>query len=72
MCQIPKNLTTKAARKTFADLAINEEELDLDTVARMMGLSSTQYIRRYARIDERRILKKKGLLERQPTNPKPV
>ena len=62
ICEIPKNLTTKAARKTFADTAINEEDLDLDTVARMMGLKNTEFIKKYARIDERRILKKKGLL----------
>ena len=60
-CSIPKNLSTKAGRKTFADTNINEEGIDLDTVARMMGLSSTTYIKKYARVDERRILAKKGL-----------
>ena len=61
---INKNLSSKAARKTFADQHINENETDLDTVAKMMGLSSTAYIERYGRIDERRIIKKMGLVGR--------
>lgn len=58
---INKNLSSKAARKTFADKNINEDEIDLDTVAKMLGLSSTHYLERYGRIDERRIIKKMGL-----------
>ncbi len=57
-CGIDKNLTTKAARKTFADNHLNEQLTDADTTARMMGLTSTAYLKHYGQTDERRLIKK--------------
>jgi hypothetical protein len=54
--ELGKHITTKSARKTFADHALNE-----NTTARMMGLASTQYIKHYGNIDERRLMKVLGL-----------
>jgi len=64
---IEKALSSKSARKTFADFHINEfknqneQRLMRDDVAAMMGLSSTRYLNRYGRIDERRLIKAMGL-----------
>lgn len=48
-------LCTKIARKTFAHHCLNVWNLDKDTTAAMMGLSSTKHISDYAEIDETRI-----------------
>ncbi|WP_080056703.1 phage integrase SAM-like domain-containing protein [Spirosoma aerolatum] len=56
-----KELTSKAARKTFADHNLNEEATDVNTTAKMMGLSSTQYLKHYGHIDERRMIRELGL-----------
>ncbi|OJW76285.1 phage integrase SAM-like domain-containing protein [Spirosoma sp. 48-14] len=56
-----KQLTSKAARKTFADSHLNESTTDLHVTARMMGLSSIQHLGNYASIDERRIIRELGL-----------
>lgn len=58
-----KVLTTKSARKTFADHNLNESSTDIHTTARMMGLSSIEYLKHYAHIDERRMIKEMNLLK---------
>ncbi|CAG4992086.1 hypothetical protein DYBT9275_00891 [Dyadobacter sp. CECT 9275] len=55
--QIPLVLTTKIARKTFCDLALNEMMMTQDDVAACLGLSSTRYLKNYGRIREKRLLK---------------
>ncbi|QIP14700.1 hypothetical protein G8759_19825 [Spirosoma aureum] len=56
-----KTLTTKSARKTFADHNLNEHATDVHTTARMMGLSSIEYLKHYAHIDERRMIREMNL-----------
>ncbi|OZI08342.1 hypothetical protein BWI93_09750 [Siphonobacter sp. BAB-5385] len=48
-------LSTKIARKTFCYRCLNVWNIDRDTVATMMGLSSTTHIDAYAEIDENRV-----------------
>lgn len=55
--EIPLKLTTKVARKTFCDLALNEMLMSADDVAACLGLSSTKYLKNYGRIRERRLMK---------------
>lgn len=72
---IQKSLSSKSARKTFADYHINEfknkdnQRLMRDDVAAMMGLSSTKYLNRYGRVDERRLIQALGLT---PGEEKPI
>ena len=54
---IPLKLTTKVARKTFCDLALNEMLMSADDVAACLGLSSTRYLKNYGRIREKRLMK---------------
>ena len=54
---IPQLLTTKVARKTFCDLAINELMMSTDDVAACLGLTSTKYLKNYGRIREKRLMK---------------
>ncbi|CAG5017726.1 hypothetical protein DYBT9275_05834 [Dyadobacter sp. CECT 9275] len=54
---IPLRLTTKVARKTFCDLAINEMLMSGDDVAACLGLTSTKYLKNYGRVREKRLLK---------------
>ena len=42
---IPVLLTTKVARKTFCDLALNEMLMSADDVAACLGLKSTKYLK---------------------------
>ncbi len=53
--QLPHNLSTKIARKTFADLALNEMLVGADDVATMLGLVSTKRLRHYVRPRRERI-----------------
>ncbi|WP_158552510.1 phage integrase SAM-like domain-containing protein [Spirosoma telluris] len=46
---LPVRLSTKIARKTFADLALNEMLIPADDVATMLGLTSTERLKHYAR-----------------------
>ena len=48
-CKLSIDLTTKIARKTFADMALNELMLDANDVAALLGLNSTRQLRHYAR-----------------------
>lgn len=54
---LPMNLSTKIARKTFADLALNEMLIPADDVATMLGLTSTERLKHYARPRRKRIAK---------------
>lgn len=47
--ELPVRLSTKIARKTFADLALNEMLIPADDVATMLGLTSTERLKHYAR-----------------------
>lgn len=53
--ELPYNLSTKIARKTFADLALNEMLIGADDVATMLGLKSTKRLRHYVRPRRERI-----------------
>ena len=55
--RIPLKLTTKIARKTFCDLALNEMLMSPDDVAACLGLKSTKHLKNYGRIREKRLLK---------------
>jgi len=54
---IPLRLSTKIARKTFCDLALNEMLMSADDVAACLGLTNTKYLKNYGRIRERRLMK---------------
>lgn len=53
---IPIKLTTKVARKTFCDLALNEMLMSADDVAACLGLKSTKHLKNYGRIREKRLI----------------
>jgi hypothetical protein len=55
--ELPMNLSTKIARKTFADLALNEMLIPADDVATMLGLASTARLKHYARPRRTRLAK---------------
>ncbi|WP_460944491.1 phage integrase SAM-like domain-containing protein [Spirosoma daeguense] len=54
---LPMNLSTKIARKTFADMALNEMLIPADDVATMLGLVDTTRLKHYARPRRNRIAK---------------
>jgi hypothetical protein len=54
---LPLRLSTKIARKTFADLALNEMLIPADDVATMLGLTSTARLKHYARPRRNRLAK---------------
>ncbi|GAB4047123.1 hypothetical protein GCM10028810_28840 [Spirosoma litoris] len=54
---LPVRLSTKIARKTFADLALNEMLIPSDDVATMLGLTSTERLKHYARPRRNRLAK---------------
>lgn len=58
LTRIPVLLTTKIARKTFADIALNELMMDTSDVQACLGLTSEKYLRHYVRMRENRLLKK--------------
>ncbi len=61
---IPLVLTTKVARKTFCDLALNEMMMTQEDVAACLGLTSTRFLRNYGRTREKRLMKSwESLLE---------
>lgn len=51
-----KHLTNKVARKTFTDICLNEYRMSLESVAAMLGHTSTRFVEKYGRVKERRIL----------------
>lgn len=55
--ELPYNLSTKIARKTFADLALNEMLIAADDVATMLGLTSTKRLKHYVRPRRQRLSK---------------
>lgn len=59
-CRIPVLLSTKIARKTFANFALNILLMDSEDVAACLGLTNTRCLRHYTRIKEMRIAKKMG------------
>ncbi|MGM9508622.1 hypothetical protein ACS5NO_12875 [Larkinella sp. GY13] len=54
---IEMNLSTKIARKTFADMALNVMMISQEDVAAMLGLTSTKYLRHYVKIRQQRLEK---------------
>ena len=57
-CRIPVLISTKIARKTFANFALNVLLMDADDVAACLGLTNTKCLKHYAKIKEMRIAKK--------------
>lgn len=53
---LPILLSTKIARKTFADIALNVMIMTPDDLAQCLGLTSTRYLKNYVRIREERLL----------------
>lgn len=54
-CEIPKHLSTKIGRKTFANYALNTLRMRQETVAAILGHRSTKFVKHYARITEESI-----------------
>lgn len=52
---IPLLLSTKIARKTFCDIALNELMMTADDVAACLGLTNTKYLKNYGKIREKRL-----------------
>ncbi|CAG5067948.1 hypothetical protein DYBT9623_00676 [Dyadobacter sp. CECT 9623] len=51
-----KVLTNKVARKTFTDMSINERGMSFESVAGMLGHTSTRFVRVYGKVRHQRIL----------------
>jgi site-specific recombinase XerD len=51
-----KHLTNKVARKTFTDMCINEYGMSDESVAAMLGHTSTRFVRKYGAVKQKRIL----------------
>lgn len=51
-----KKLTNKVARKTFTDMCINEYRMSDESVAAMLGHTSTRYVKKYGAVRKSRIL----------------
>jgi integrase len=58
LTKTPILMTTKIARKTFADIALNELLMDTSDVQACLGLTSDKYLRHYVRIREQRLMQK--------------
>lgn len=58
LVNIPVLLTTKIARKTFADIALNELMMDSEDVQACLGLTSGRYLAHYVRLREKRLMQK--------------
>lgn len=54
-CGIPKHITTKTGRKTFTNYALNTLRMREETVAAILGHTSTKFVKHYARITEESI-----------------
>ncbi len=50
-----QHLTTKIARKTFASYCLNDLKMRLETVAAVLGHSSLEFVKHYAKITNRTI-----------------
>lgn len=55
-----KKLTNKVARKTFTDMCINEYRMSDESVAAMLGHSSTKYVKKYGSVKQSRIIAEWG------------
>jgi len=53
--KITKNLTNKIARKTFTNMALNEYNMSLESVAAMLGHTTTRQVKHYGAVSEKRI-----------------
>lgn len=51
-----KHLTNKVARKTFTNMCINEYGMSDESVAAMLGHSSTKFVKKYGAVKQNRIL----------------
>jgi len=51
-----KVLTNKVARKTFTDMCLNKYMMSEETVAAILGHSSTKYVKKYGAVRDQRIL----------------
>ena len=58
LVNIPLLLSTKIARKTFADIALNELMMDTSDVQACLGLTSGRYLAHYVKLREKRLMKK--------------
>lgn len=58
LIEIPLKITTKIGRKTFADRALNDMNMDAIDVASMLGHTDTKQLKHYARIQNRRLIEK--------------
>lgn len=63
-CGLPMSLSTKIARKTMANYCLNTLRMRAETVAAVLGLRSTKYLKHYARITQESI-------DHEMTFPKP-
>ncbi|WP_215232076.1 phage integrase SAM-like domain-containing protein [Dyadobacter linearis] len=50
-----KHLTNKVARKTFTDMSINDRRMSEESVAKMLGHTSTKFVKVYGQVAHRRI-----------------
>lgn len=57
MADIKLNLTVKIARKTFTDIMLNELGVSIESVAAMLGHTTTKLVKHYGRASERRVAK---------------
>ena len=55
---IPVVLSTKIARKTFTDIALNELMMEIKDVTACLGLKNDRYLEHYGRIREKRLAAK--------------
>jgi integrase len=55
MINVKIGLSTKIGRKTFAHISLNEWNIDMDTLAKVMGLRSARYVTAYGDITKKRI-----------------
>lgn len=55
---IPVVLSTKIARKTFTDIALNELMMEVKEVTACLGLKNDRYLEHYGRIREKRLAAK--------------
>ncbi|MVM34951.1 tyrosine-type recombinase/integrase [Spirosoma sp. HMF4905] len=55
MASIKTNLTVKIARKTFTDVMLNELGVSEESVAAMLGHSTTRHVKYYGKASERRV-----------------
>lgn len=58
LVNIPVVLSTKIARKTFTDIALNELLMDIKDVTACLGLKNDRYLGHYAKIREKRLAAK--------------